>query len=372
MLLDCREETRPRVGSVWCVARPLAVRRKASGVAESSRRGRHSRFDRLRPVRPSRRSIILRPSGRRPLIDFQVVQPKRVFMVAKSKDWPSSLEDVARELDRLRRRGFVFLLGAGASAEAGVMTSTDMVSALLKRFQSDRDLRKLLRVLTKGLGRHPNIEDLLVALDVVIDRSSCDGWPLVREWHFPLASRRAGAWAAELAAYIRRRLFGWLKQRRSSAYLAGLYDFSAERRGSSEPRVTNVFTLNYDLTVENACRAAGIRCWTGFAANNDEPVAYSTWERRLLTQRGLRLHKLHGSVNWGIRVEKPTDDEPTDLIAVKNWLWDQKAPGPFRWPSITRADSIRASLVGPVQYLRHAVRSHSGDGLRYDKEASSV
>lgn len=68
-------------------------------------------------------------------------------------------------------------------------------------------------------------------------------------------------------------------------YLAPLARLATSQGGGLD-----VATLNYDLTVETMCEQQGVEVSRGFATSADEGLAWS--------QRGVRLHKLHGSVDW--------------------------------------------------------------------------
>jgi SIR2-like domain len=71
-------------------------------------------------------------------------------------------------------------------------------------------------------------------------------------------------------------------------YLQRLKDFVPEHGR------LKVFTLNYDLCVEDACRDAGIELVTGFSHSEGK------WSPSLFQgpSSGINLYKLHGSLNW--------------------------------------------------------------------------
>ena len=58
----------------------------------------------------------------------------------------------------------------------------------------------------------------------------------------------------------------------------------------------DVFTTNYDLCVEDACRSRGIDVTTGFHPSSGQ------WSPSLFRRGvpGINLYKLHGSLNWGL------------------------------------------------------------------------
>jgi hypothetical protein len=68
----------------------------------------------------------------------------------------------------------------------------------------------------------------------------------------------------------------------------------------------DVFSLNYDVTIEEACRRAGVSCTTGFEKVEmaypfpPHRITRGRWNHRLLDSSGktVTLGKLHGSINW--------------------------------------------------------------------------
>ena len=99
--------------------------------------------------------------------------------------------------------------------------------------------------------------------------------------------------AAELAFVIAKPIRAILRdchQRQSYQpdYLAKLGAFVPEHGH------LDVFTLNYDLCVEDACAAKGINITTGFCRETGH------WTPELFGAggQGINLYKLHGSLNW--------------------------------------------------------------------------
>ena len=57
-----------------------------------------------------------------------------------------------------------------------------------------------------------------------------------------------------------------------------------------------IFSTNYDRLIETACDAVSIPCIDGFEQNSNRPE--SGWLGELNSGNGVKLLKLHGSVNW--------------------------------------------------------------------------
>ena len=130
--------------------------------------------------------------------------------------------------------------------------------------------------------------------------------------------------ASEVAFAIKLPIWEILRSRHHCAtyrpdYLATLGDFLPERGR------LKVFTLNYDLCVEDACRAQGVDVTTGF-----EPrIGRWSPSRFRASNTGINLCKLHGSLNWGL------DDNLQDRRLIERYppQWDKEpdlllGPGP--------------------------------------------
>jgi len=80
-------------------------------------------------------------------------------------------------------------------------------------------------------------------------------------------------------------------------YLARLADFIPSRGRMK------VFTLNCDCCVEEACRKAGVTLTTGFDPRSGK------WRPSLFSgkERGINLHKLHGSLCWFLDMKAVSD-----------------------------------------------------------------
>ena len=99
--------------------------------------------------------------------------------------------------------------------------------------------------------------------------------------------------AVELPDFIRRPIIRLLKSHiKSPAYKPEYLGNFKKFLDKSIP--LEVFTINYDCCVEDACRSANINITTGF----DPATGY--WNPSLFKYQhgGIILHKLHGSLSW--------------------------------------------------------------------------
>lgn len=203
---------------------------------------------------------------------------------------------------RMGKNAFVFLLGAGASVDAGIPTSKQLLRMALDRIK-DADLLRL--------GKNSeDVEDLLAILAEVASADQSPLFRLVRKWRVPVDDATFRQKARRRLLIVRKFVVERLKPNRDVAYLAGLSGFSSRTNPRSR-RKTEVFSLNYDCALESACFEAGVPCWTGYEKYLDPegnyPFAFFT--PRLLDRPGINLHKLHGSMNWG-SVRLPNHTEP--------------------------------------------------------------
>ncbi len=192
----------------------------------------------------------------------------------------------------------IFLLGAGASMDAGMPSVAELTKELRDRLLGLRDINGKTR------PEFPKLFDAIVEHDPDVK----DNYERFFEWLGLLGKvqrnpfRRAlrveiepdlAAVVGELAFRIKLPIWEILRSRHHCAtyrpdYLAKLGGFLPERGR------LKVFTLNYDLSVEDACRAREIDVKTGFAPRTGR------WSPSEVRARGpgINLYKLHGSLNW--------------------------------------------------------------------------
>lgn len=194
----------------------------------------------------------------------------------------------------------IFLLGAGASMDAGMPSVVKLTAGLRERLPSLRDINGNTRAefpaLFDAIAQHDgevstNYERFFEWLALMRQGQRKPFYKLVR---FDLEQHLVTA-AGELAWSIKLPIWEFLRARHQAAdyrpaYLAKLGDFLPARGRLP------VFTLNYDLCVEDACAAGGIELTTGFRSDGGR------WTPSLFRAhaRGINLFKLHGSLNWNL------------------------------------------------------------------------
>jgi hypothetical protein len=213
------------------------------------------------------------------------------------------------------------LLGAGASVDAGIPHSAEMVSqieaALENEWKDYKDLYNYVRsaiFYADGIrGTYPkdvayNIERLVVALDELARREEHPLYPFVGAWN-PRLLQVAGSNFEHVSPFREKILaklrHEWIEIENfdNASYFSGLINFQKELNYP-----LRVFTLNYDLCVERAYHAAYHEFpERGFDKQN------RFWSHELLEdsdpgEKNFYLYKLHGSIDW---VREPSSSKLT-------------------------------------------------------------
>jgi SIR2-like domain len=81
-----------------------------------------------------------------------------------------------------------------------------------------------------------------------------------------------------------------------------------------------VFTTNYDLCIEDACRCQGIDVITGFQPSTGQwsPSVFQS------VAPGINLYKLHGSLSWSYFSAVPPDSANQPLVESYPPQWNKE------------------------------------------------
>lgn len=201
----------------------------------------------------------------------------------------------------------VVLLGAGASKNAGLPLAAELTTHLQEELivRGDRRLTEALGLILGGLAFRSGVKglstttthDIEAVLRVAQQLSNRNDQPLaafVGSWHpalEQLAPNGDGVVFESLigAAYevLRDRLQTPDKPTKFK-YLADVWDITRALDSDEPPPV---FTLNYDLLLEQALEHKGKPFTTGFADGLWSNAEFDAPAR-------LKLYKLHGSLGW--------------------------------------------------------------------------
>lgn len=215
---------------------------------------------------------------------------------------------------RFKRDELVLLLGAGASVEAGVPHSKGMIERLENLIATESDwvrfgplyhYVKSAVLFADGMkGRRDttayNIEMLVETLDELSKRDEHPLFPFVGAWHPKLPEVAGGDFkiVSEFRnAIVRRLRDDWipLDQVEESNYYDGVLRLQREYQ-----HPLRVFSLNYDLCIEEQCRRnSGNGAQRGFEGRGWNWRRLAEVDNEIGSEEDLVcLYKLHGSIDW--------------------------------------------------------------------------
>lgn len=260
----------------------------------------------------------------------------------------------------------MFLLGAGASVDAGIPMSIKMVSEIEELIIRDsiwmkyKDLYYYLKSSINysegifGKFQEPfNIEKLLVVMTEIEKRDKNIVYPFIGSWNLRLVDLAGSDFVkiSEFKGLIRRKLNTWVKVKNyenNAAYYNGFVNLSRE-----VGNVIKVFTLNYDLCFERIVGKELI-VETGFnRASRD--WHYSNFEND--QEKNYFLYKLHGSIDWYNKDNQPNklfqsdepDENPELIFGIQNKL-DSIDPYFFYTSELRRATLEYSKLIITIGY----------------------
>jgi hypothetical protein len=273
-----------------------------------------------------------------------------------------------------RSSDILFLLGAGASVDAGIPASATMIreiETLLNNnheWKSFHDLYNHVKSsihFSAGLkGRFNdavlfNVETLANALYELERNEEHTLYPFIAAWHSRFATL-AGPRFEQITRF-RKLILGQLKKWMcpdlitSSEYYQGLTRLQADLNYS-----LHIFSLNYDLCVERL-GTNGFRVESGFPGYGTD----MTWDWERFEQGGERtdlpniyLYKIHGSVDWKrdlnqslYRVEQvaTVDTDNMEIIFGRDFKLDAADPYLF-YAYEFRRFALSARMIVTIGY----------------------
>jgi hypothetical protein len=224
-----------------------------------------------------------------------------------------------------RSNDVIVLLGAGASAKAGIPVSRKMVEdieAFLRVRQDWKDFAELYHfvkcsiVYAASLRREPdasasyNVETLVHTLSEIEKAQTHPIYPFVSDWKSQLLALAGPKF--QIVSTFREKIVDQLKAwvQPESKNKARYYD-GLKRLKNELNFPLKIFSLNYDMCVE-WLGTDDFRVETGFEQRGEELV----WDWRRFDEANphredvqIYLYKMHGSINW-------KRDENDNLLAV--------------------------------------------------------
>jgi hypothetical protein len=201
----------------------------------------------------------------------------------------------------MRPGPLIFLLGAGASKDAGMPLVSELTAELRERLPELRDMncntRKEFPALFDAIATHDpkvrnNYERFFEWLSFLHKAAHTPHFSKVT--YLKLGQQLVAA-VPYLEWSIKRPIVEIMYARHQSPMYEPSYYARLGAFLPAEGRL-KVFTTNFDLCVEDACRARGINVITGFQAKGGRwsPSLFRT------TGTGISLYKMHGSLSWGL------------------------------------------------------------------------
>lgn len=221
----------------------------------------------------------------------------------------------------VRDNDIIFILGAGASADAGIPVISKMQEDVEKFISENPDWREFnnLYYLIKasyeysyqiqGKKGNWNLEVLLNILSELSKKEEHPLYPFIGSWNvkFDEVIKDDFTLISKFSNKIRSKLVEWVKIDNSKRQLIGYFrKFLDLRNELTFP--LHIFSLNYDLCVELALKDALIE--RGFETEENGNWNY---RRFIITdeEADIFLYKLHGSVDW-------ERDEKTKKLSFSN------------------------------------------------------
>jgi hypothetical protein len=211
-----------------------------------------------------------------------------------------------------RSKDIILLLGAGASAEAGIPVSAQMISRVEEQMLTEKAHRELYNHVKSAIhfsaglkGRFGdavpfNIETLVNTLYELERNEEHPLYPFIASWNSRFVALAGSDFSAvrQFRQSILEALKKWMcpEDANKGNYYRGLVTLQKELNYP-----LHVFSLNYDLCVERL-NQTDFRVETGFEGYG--PDYCWDWERFVDLESSnnlapqLVLYKLHGSINW--------------------------------------------------------------------------
>jgi len=195
----------------------------------------------------------------------------------------------------------VVLTGAGASVKLGIPAMEGMIEKYRQQLDYRTQAGRAMEYLDK-IRVARDLEERLLAIERAIEFLDSTEYKLARRIIARSSERRARSFRSGLNRLktgmqaLRNHLLGWI------ATTCFQYDRDWAERIWGElckvlaDKAYPVFTTNYDFAIEDTAKEKGVTVVDNFMARGDRWF----WDESLSSfeKAGLRIMKLHGSVNW--------------------------------------------------------------------------
>lgn len=263
---------------------------------------------------------------------------------------------------RFKENEIVVLLGAGASVDAGIPNSPKMIENVEQLVESEwSDFKLLYHYVRSAIhyaggiaGRFGdqvpyNIEILVNTLDELRKKDEHPLYPFVGAWNPKLVE--VGGRDFDVVKRFRKKIVEklqhWIaldRYKDAAGYYKGLVQFQQQYE-----HPLRVFTLNYDLCVEEVCDTDG-SVERGFDA--DRKWDWRRFDENENDPKEIYLYKLHGSADW----TRKADESLTYLDSPQKIAPDDVA--------LIFGTSYKLQYVDPFLFFAYELRRRTLDDAR--------
>lgn len=200
----------------------------------------------------------------------------------------------------------LFFLGAGASAPMGIPTMRQFTKDFVElgeRPENRQDIGYWLRDLRRVTGTGAwDLEQLLVLIRQAKNVNNDVGVGLLSKNLFREGSKnkkRFDEWIKSIGydfKKIERILLEYIRTRCLNPNIERAKEIYSKIFPISKKCILEIFTTNYDPTLENVCVELGYNYSDGFYP--DKKIGAFKWNEGLLGNDKINIYKIHGSVTW--------------------------------------------------------------------------
>ena len=242
----------------------------------------------------------------------------------------------------------VFLLGAGASKEAGCKLSSEMLTSLKEEINNltasekdfinyKEDFNEIYHFILASLkyqstmkdssvssSAYVNIEDFVMVLRQLIDKEFIIPYPLIGNWNDKILKweLKNGKVFEHFKDFVRMQLVkDWT--RFNNAKAEEILQPIREMLNHSENIKVNFFSMNYDLIFEQVFNTSTVKILdNGFSEKNISENQMRYWATDFnndLSPTKINLYKLHGSIDWEYNLD-------SEEVSIKESIDDGREP----------------------------------------------
>jgi hypothetical protein len=211
-------------------------------------------------------------------LSLNLAQSETIFFLGAGASVPAGVHDVRALLD-----DFIYWLTSNSKLQESEIISKikDRIEQWLLQQNTDRAVD--IELLLETLEKLENADD-----DILLD--------FYQDKKFILNNLKGTNLSTDLKYFIRTKCF---VSKEKTVYLAPFQDFI------NTYKVLNIFSTNYDNSIEQYCEEKEIRYIEGFDSNG--------WNSKVFEEldEGVKLYKLHGSITW-----RRTEDGDYKLLPI--------------------------------------------------------